>query len=215
MNKVNTNVTVTDERILSAALQVFLEKGFNGATTRVIASAADINEVTLFRHYGNKLNLLKAVIEHFSPLSDLENVVNNQLSGNYHDDLRVLGKHIIKRMTDQPDILTFLMISGREIPELPDLLVDIPMRVILLLTDFFQRHIEHGAVRQTFSPLLLSQVFFSQIVGFVISSYRIKPQMHKLPLQLEEAMLPLEQAVDQFVDIFIVGTDAAVQRPPR
>jgi AcrR family transcriptional regulator len=215
VNKANTHVSVTDERILSAALQVFLEKGFTGATTRVIAVAADINEVTLFRHYGNKLNLLKAVVEHFSPLADLENVVSSQLSGNYHDDLRMLGKHIIKQMTDQPDILTFLMISGREIPELPDLLMDIPLRLIVLLSEFFQRHITQGAVRQNFSPSLLSRVFFSQIIGFVISTHQINQHMLAVPPQLEQAMLPLEQAVDQFVDIFIFGTDASVQAPPN
>ena len=36
-------------QILEAALTVFIEKGYNGATTAEIAKAANISEVTLFR----------------------------------------------------------------------------------------------------------------------------------------------------------------------
>ena len=53
----------TRESLLNAALDIFSEKGFNGATTRSIAERAGVNEVTLFRHFGNKDSLFDAVIE--------------------------------------------------------------------------------------------------------------------------------------------------------
>ena len=37
------------ERLLRAAVEVFSEKGFSGASTREIASRARVNPVTLFR----------------------------------------------------------------------------------------------------------------------------------------------------------------------
>jgi AcrR family transcriptional regulator len=52
----------TDERILDAALRVFEEVGFRGATTRRIADEAGVNEVTLFRHFGTKDELLLAAL---------------------------------------------------------------------------------------------------------------------------------------------------------
>ena len=55
----------TRQRILQAAAQVFAEKGYARATTRALAAAAGVNEVTLFRHFGNKQNLFAAVIERF------------------------------------------------------------------------------------------------------------------------------------------------------
>lgn len=51
-------------RILEAALQVFAETGYRGATTRRIAQIADVNEVTLFRHFGSKDDLLRSAVEY-------------------------------------------------------------------------------------------------------------------------------------------------------
>lgn len=51
------------ERILEAALGVFAEAGTRGATTRRIADAAGVNEVTLFRQFGSKDVLLREAIQ--------------------------------------------------------------------------------------------------------------------------------------------------------
>ena len=51
------------EQLLEAALKVFADAGFRGATTRRIAQEAGVNEVTLFRQFGSKEGLiLEAVI---------------------------------------------------------------------------------------------------------------------------------------------------------
>jgi len=54
----------TRQRLLEAALHVCSERGLHGATTREIAEVADVNEVTLFRHFGNKEKLIAALFEH-------------------------------------------------------------------------------------------------------------------------------------------------------
>jgi AcrR family transcriptional regulator len=51
------------DQILEAALRVFAETGFRGATTRRIAQEAEVNEVTLFRHFPTKEELITAAIE--------------------------------------------------------------------------------------------------------------------------------------------------------
>ena len=50
------------DRILEAAQRVYAEHGFRGATTRRIAEAAGVNEVTLFRIFGGKDALLAEAI---------------------------------------------------------------------------------------------------------------------------------------------------------
>ena len=49
-------------RILAAAARVFQEHGSRGATTRLIALEAGVNEVTLFRHFGTKQRLLQEAL---------------------------------------------------------------------------------------------------------------------------------------------------------
>jgi len=50
-------------RILDAAARVYAQYGFRGATTRRIASDADVNEVTLFRTFGSKAELFEAMLQ--------------------------------------------------------------------------------------------------------------------------------------------------------
>lgn len=49
-------------RILDAAARVYAQYGFRGATTRLIATEAGVNEVTLFRTFGSKANLLQGML---------------------------------------------------------------------------------------------------------------------------------------------------------
>lgn len=49
-------------RILDAATRVFEEHGSRGATTRLIAREAGVNEVTLFRRFGTKQRLLQEAL---------------------------------------------------------------------------------------------------------------------------------------------------------
>ena len=50
-------------QILDAAMSVFVEKGFTASTTLEIAKAANISEVTLFRHFASKQEIFLAGIE--------------------------------------------------------------------------------------------------------------------------------------------------------
>ena len=47
------------EQLLAATVRVVTEHGWRGATTRRIAEAAGVNEVTLFRHFGSKDTLIR------------------------------------------------------------------------------------------------------------------------------------------------------------
>lgn len=50
------------DKILDVTISVYAENGYRGTTTRRIASEAGVNEVTLFRHFGSKDELIKAAL---------------------------------------------------------------------------------------------------------------------------------------------------------
>jgi AcrR family transcriptional regulator len=58
------------EALLKAAIKVFAETGSRGATTRRIAQEANVNEVTLFRHFKSKDDLLRAALQFFCQPGD-------------------------------------------------------------------------------------------------------------------------------------------------
>jgi AcrR family transcriptional regulator len=53
----DAELTQTQQRLLTAALEVFSEKGFVGASTAEIAAEAGVAEKTLFAHFGTKQEL--------------------------------------------------------------------------------------------------------------------------------------------------------------
>lgn len=57
---------INRERIIEAATRVYSLHGFRGATTRLIANEAGVNEVTLFRIFGLKAALLNEVAQRMS-----------------------------------------------------------------------------------------------------------------------------------------------------
>lgn len=61
----------TKERILQAAARVYAQHGFRGATTRLIAIEAGVNEVSLFRTFGSKAALFEAMMEQHAAASPL------------------------------------------------------------------------------------------------------------------------------------------------
>jgi AcrR family transcriptional regulator len=60
----NGSVDLTRNRILDAAEHVFSRDGFQGATTREIAREAGVNEVTIFRHFHSREELLDSTLKH-------------------------------------------------------------------------------------------------------------------------------------------------------
>ncbi len=54
----------TQKKILEAVIELIAKQGLTRTTTKSIAEAASVNEVTLFRRFGNKNKLLNAAMQH-------------------------------------------------------------------------------------------------------------------------------------------------------
>ena len=53
----------THDRILEVTARMFAGAGYHGTTTRRIAQEADLNEVTVFRHFGSKDALIREALQ--------------------------------------------------------------------------------------------------------------------------------------------------------
>ena len=76
----------TRQRLINAALELFTSQGVTETTTRQIAELAQVNEVTLFRHFGNKQGLLLAVIEDSAVFTHLGESLSSQVDRTSHLD---------------------------------------------------------------------------------------------------------------------------------
>ncbi|NUN07058.1 MAG: TetR/AcrR family transcriptional regulator [Bdellovibrio sp.] len=57
--------SASEERLLNAGREIFSKHGFDGATTKMIAKKADVNESLIARYFDGKEGLLLAIIESF------------------------------------------------------------------------------------------------------------------------------------------------------
>ena len=76
---------VENNQIYLAVIQVVSERGYSGATTKQMADAADVSEMTLFRKYGNKAELVKQAIAFIIEETDFSSAAH--YTGDIHTDL--------------------------------------------------------------------------------------------------------------------------------
>src|SRR5512136_2055628 len=131
----------THERILAAAAQVFTDQGYIRATTRAIAAAAGVNEVTLFRHFGSKKNLALAAIDRYSALPNLADLLSNQFSGNYCQDMQLLGRIFQGFLAERREAIRMMICEAEHLPELRDLVGQMPQRLREMLGGYLRGQI--------------------------------------------------------------------------
>ncbi|AFZ28889.1 transcriptional regulator, TetR family [Gloeocapsa sp. PCC 7428] len=73
-----TQNTSTRQRLINAAIELFATQGVIDTTTKAVAELAQVNEVTLFRHFGNKHGLLLAVISESAVFQELGETLRKQ-----------------------------------------------------------------------------------------------------------------------------------------
>ncbi|MBV6628160.1 MAG: TetR family transcriptional regulator [Rivularia sp. (in: Bacteria)] len=74
----NSQINSTRQRIIDAAVELFAAQGVTETTTKAVAKSAKVNEVTLFRHFGNKHGLLLAIISESPVFQELSEYLTNQ-----------------------------------------------------------------------------------------------------------------------------------------
>ena len=160
---------VSRERILEAARRVYAKHGFRGATTRLIAIEAGVNEVTLFRTFGSKSALLEAVLEQYSkdpeepalpdepvdPLTELTRFVRVNLER--VRGMRPVLMHTMSEVDERPEAAEFACRGRHDVHDTitayirrlqarglaaPDLDVDVAavMLVATVMSDAMARH---------------------------------------------------------------------------
>jgi AcrR family transcriptional regulator len=80
---------IEDMQIFQAVIKTIAERGYAGATTRQIAECAGVSEVTLFRKFGTKAELVKRTISALVDTTEFESATH--YTGDIRADLlRVL-----------------------------------------------------------------------------------------------------------------------------
>jgi AcrR family transcriptional regulator len=154
-------------RILSTATDLFARFGYNGVSTRDIASAAKVNEVTVYRHYPRKHDLYVAVLE-----SELQQVYfrGDLLAriAEASDGQTALARTfelLSKTLMHKPEILRLLQYSSLDLNENFDPLVRRHLgELVEVLARYLEPWVKRGALRCTNAKTVILT-----LIGIVVS----------------------------------------------
>jgi AcrR family transcriptional regulator len=132
----------TNERILRAFLELAATRGMAAVTTRDIARTAGVNEVTIFRHFGDKANLALAAVRRFQPIDAITRYqpsIDSSSADRCLADLTACLHLLYRLMVTHPELVQFGVADAARHPEVLDEIRQIPDAARRLLTDAFQQ----------------------------------------------------------------------------
>lgn len=171
----------TREKILQSTIKLIREKGFKTATTRAIAKNAGVNEVTIFRHFGNKKGIIEAIINKFSYVPELSKAIKENVVWDLEQDLYMLARLYHQIMRRNGDLI-IIMISLKEagvFPELDQEIANLPQQLKKSLYDYFAAMKEQGKLIETNIEAQVMAFIFMNF-GFFFTRIRFGTQITDL-----------------------------------
>lgn len=191
-------VNPTREKILKAALQLFSQKGYLGATTREIAQAAGVAEVTLFRHFRSKQQLLETLMSSKTFLPTLKGLLPEVVGLPYEEALTVIANQFLATLDGLAD---WIRVLQGEVQRSPAMLHKVFHSFLDELFEAFAgyfREMQQRGVLRDFDPELGARLFHGMFFSYFNIEELLSRKRHK----------PTERArvVEEFVTIFARGT---------
>ncbi len=151
----------TEDKIINATFTLLKENGISKTTTRKIANEAGVNEVTIFRKFKNKKNLLNEVKEvYFQYLLDLlDEIFDYDENISIEDYIKSRFNAVINLSNDEVNIIKIGLQETEIIPIENDYINRITSKVISKLSGFFKLKMEMGEMRELNYNVLALNVF--------------------------------------------------------
>lgn len=159
----------TSDKLLSAAIDLMAEKGYHATTTKEIAAAAGVNEVTLFRHFGSKQKLLEAAFDRYHYGDEMTKLFKEKLEGELHPDLLLISRTYHTIMTRNRKMIMIGIREAGSIPGVDEQASRHPQKLKQLLTEYFTAMQQVGKIREDVNPELQALSFMWMNYGAFVT----------------------------------------------
>ncbi|PKK97138.1 MAG: TetR/AcrR family transcriptional regulator [Tenericutes bacterium HGW-Tenericutes-3] len=156
----------TEKKILQAATKLFSEHGYSGVSTKRIAAQAGVNELTIFRHFKSKSNLLQSVIKHFAFEGNIVDKISRDITGCIKDDIVIFAEVYYMFLENN---IKMYKIQIKEIDEDGKKFTN-SIEYTRFMENYFIKKVEEG--KFSGDPYLISTSIVSMIMGiFTLKEY--------------------------------------------
>jgi AcrR family transcriptional regulator len=188
----------TQHKLLEATLKLISEKGYLGATTREIALEAGVTELTLFRHFGSKEKLFEEVLNSYTFLPALRELLPALDDMSCEEALKLVATRFLQTLKKRKSMVK---IMHSEINHYPEKIREVytksidDVRAVLAL--YFVSLQKKGMFRSV-SPETAARVFLSILFSYFRTEEIVRGH--------EITKVKMEKNVQEFIDIFLHGT---------
>lgn len=194
-----TEFNSTDKKIIKATFDILQKEGVTKTTTKKIAAEAGVNEVTIFRKFQNKKNLVEITKECYLQryLDKMEEIFDFDEDFEIEDYLQSNFIGILNLPDEDSSIVRLALEEVRDTPERKQLISRITGVIMDKLDEFFQSQIEKGKIREVNTRVLAGMCFsitFQSAIFWKI--YDIQPNVET------------KQYSENFLDILYNGIKA-------
>jgi TetR/AcrR family transcriptional repressor of mexJK operon len=186
------------DRLLDVAAEVFLEMGYQGASTAEIARRAQASKATFYARFENKEKLFLAVLRKRTDEVFQHHAAVYEFDAPTRDTLLKIAD-VFLNLVLSPRHLALLRIVQIESPRFPELgktLYELgPGRTAKLLTAYLREQANQGALKIP-DPELAAEQFMDLISGSFLRKALLGVNSYPLP---SEQKYKVERAVDAFL----------------
>lgn len=158
---------IEDVDVFQAVMKIVTERGYSGATTREMAEAAAVSEVTLFRKYGSKLELVKQAISHIVRQSGFDEAIT--YTGDLEADLRRVVEAYKVAALRQDQFFSALLADFTRHPELSESM-NAPLAIFQSVARLIARYQAEGKLRDEKPEHAVAALLGPMIFGNMISN---------------------------------------------
>jgi AcrR family transcriptional regulator len=153
----------TRKKLLEATLRLISEKGYLGATTREIAKEAGVTEITLFRHFGSKERLFEEVLQRFTFLPLLKEIIPKVMDRSAEDALTEIGLKFFETLKERKGMVKIMLSEMNVYPgKIRKVYEKFIEELVRTLSGYFDGLVKKGTIRKV-DTYLASRAFLGMV----------------------------------------------------
>ncbi len=192
------------EQILEAALAVFAEKGYSGATVPDIAREAGVAVGTIYNYYENKRDVLLAVVAKYVIDEQFTGLLQRWLDADSDAFVSSVMENRLGFGFENIDRFWFVMTEAMKDDEWRSLFAEGNLRSVLRYPERFLESRIAGGEFRSLAPDLAARAMVGMVIGFLF--------LYKMEGERSPAKdLSARQVAEQLADIILNGFRSRVR----
>lgn len=188
----------TRDKILETALKLFSQKGYLGATTKEIAKEAEIAEITLFRYFPSKEKLFEEVINTYSFLPALKELMPEIAGMSYEKALTEIAKRFLETISSRKDMIQIMHSEIQRYPEKIHKIYHAFIDEIFKILASYFNEMQKKKILKGFDTELGAKAFLGMFFSYF--------NLHEIMMYKKYRHVDKDATIKEFVKIFVRGT---------